>query len=91
MTRKVIWSDLKYVLHWLHTSKLLLLFVENRLKEIRKATDKQIRYVSTADNPVDVATQGCTLKELAVNQLRWHRPFWLNQTEEYWPQDIEHN
>ena len=35
------------------------------------------RHVRTDDNPADLGSRGCTLKELRVNKLWWYGPNWL--------------
>lgn len=43
VTRRVIWYDSKSVLHWLKTSKILPVFITNRLKEIKEVKDVEPR------------------------------------------------
>ncbi|XP_077866710.1 uncharacterized protein LOC144355174 [Saccoglossus kowalevskii] len=38
ITKKVLWSDSQITIHWIKGSKKLPTFVENRVREIRKAT-----------------------------------------------------
>ncbi len=82
-----IWSDSQCCLHWLHSSKPLSVFVENRLQEI-KSCKKEVsfKYVPTAENPSDYATRGLTTTELVSNQLWWNGPKWLTKHQSAWPQ-----
>ena len=59
-------------------------FVTNRLKEIKSLEGVSIRYVSTEENPADLATRGKSPSEL-INTSWWNGPHWLSQTEDQWP------
>ena len=37
--KRYLWTDSECVLHWIRTTKLLPVFVENRIKEIKRETD----------------------------------------------------
>ncbi|KRY33215.1 conserved hypothetical protein [Trichinella spiralis] len=53
---------------------------------IKELTDAQWwRYCPTTDNPADVLTRGCRLKDLVSNNLWWHGPHWLTECEDAWP------
>ena len=83
--RKVIWTDSKCVLWWITSNKLLEVFVENRLKEIRASPNTEFRYVPTAENPADLPTRGLTFDQLVDSTLWWYGPEWLRQEEISWP------
>ena len=88
---KVLWSDSQVVLHWIRGKgkKQLSVFVENRVKDIRKTTDITYRYVKTTSNPADMATRGRSVDELK-NSIWWHGPPWLKQDVTSWPNwDVE--
>ena len=60
ITDRILWTDSQCVLYWLKTKKLLLVFVESRVREIKREKDITYRYVPTLDlyNPSDHATMG---------------------------------
>ena len=65
--------------------KPLPVFVQNRLKEIKSHKDIKFRYVTTAQNPADLATRGVSAEALIDNQLWWNGPSWLSDEETKWP------
>ena len=82
--KTILWTDSQCILHWLKTKKLLSVFVENRLKEIRNG-NITLRFVISEDNPADLATRGISAQELSESQLWWHGPRWLRDSETSWP------
>ena len=66
--KTILWTDSQCILHWLKTKKLLSVFVENRLKEIRNG-NITLRLVISEDNPADLATRGIFAQELSESQL----------------------
>ena len=85
MTDRILWTDSQCVLHWMKSHKPLPVFVQNRLKEITSHKDIKFRYVTTTQNPADLATRGVSTEELVNNQLWWHGPSWLGDQETKWP------
>ncbi|KAL9958393.1 hypothetical protein ACROYT_G035399 [Oculina patagonica] len=87
--------DSQCVLYWMKSHKPLPVFVQNRLKEITSHKDIKFRYVTTTQNPADLATRGVSTEELINNQLWWHGPSWLGDQETKWPswdfQQIDEN
>ena len=77
LTERILWTDSQCVLHWLKSHKPLPVFVQNRLKEITSHSDIKLRYVTTTQNPANVATRGVSTEELMNNDLWWHGPSWL--------------
>lgn len=77
--KKFIWSDSQCVLGWLVSSKVLPIFVRNRVAKIREIPDVHYRYVPTHENPADLASRGETATTLANSNLWWHGPEWLCQ------------
>ena len=73
------------VLHWMKSHKPLPVFVQNRLKEIKSHKNIKFRYVTTTQNPADLATRGVSTEELINNQLWWHGPSWLSDNATKWP------
>ena len=47
--KTILWTDSQCILHWLKTKKLLSVFVENRLKEIRNG-NITLRFVISENN-----------------------------------------
>lgn len=66
--KQTIWKDSTCVLYRLRTDKPLSLFVENRVKEIRKQGDV-FYYVPSGENPADLPTRGLTVPELEQSRL----------------------
>jgi hypothetical protein len=80
-----LWTDSKCVLHWIHSKKLLPVFIERRIVEITSIQDLQFRYVPTSTNPADIATRGLSAADLHNTQLWWQGPHWLELQETNWP------
>ena len=83
--KRILWTDSTCVLHWLKTCKPLPLFVDNRVKEILKATDISFCYVPSKENPADFPTRGLSATEILETRLWWHGPSWLKNSEDAWP------
>ncbi len=66
LSEKHIWTDSQCVLKWMTCSKLLSVFVENRLQEVRNSNDIQFHYISTHENPSDLLTRGKCLAEIRL-------------------------
>jgi hypothetical protein len=69
---------------WLKSTKTLATFVRNRVDEIKKATDVTFRYVSTNENPADVASRGSSAVGFAENDSWWYGPSWAALPEDKW-------
>ena len=79
--KHIFWSDSKAVLGYIanQTSKYQI-FVANRVQEIRENTrSHQWNHVPTDQNPADLASRGCSARELVANES------WL-----YGPQFLQH-
>ena len=74
---RILWTDSICVLHWLKTNKQLPLFVENRVAEIKRASDIIFHYISSDQNPADLPTRGLFANELSDATLWWHGSRWL--------------
>ena len=77
-----LWTDSQCVLKWLTSKKSLSVFVKNRIQEI-KSHDINFRYITTNDNPADIATRGIKADCLQENSLWWNGPDWLKTSD--WP------
>ena len=80
---KRLFTDSQCVLHWLLDKKTLSLFVENRLREIRKENSIQFHYVDTSNNPADFGIGGSNLKDLKKSIL-FDGPAWLKDDFQKW-------
>uniref|UniRef100_A0A8D8XYX2 Integrase catalytic domain-containing protein n=1 Tax=Cacopsylla melanoneura TaxID=428564 RepID=A0A8D8XYX2_9HEMI len=81
-----LWTDNQCVLHWIHSDKVLPLFVKNRINEIKSnKLNIKFRYVPTDVNPADILCRGESLSSLKDNGLWWNGPDWLSKSEDNWP------
>lgn len=79
-----LWTDSQCVLGWLNSVKTLPVFVKNRVKEIKLHDKVRISYVSTKENPADIATRSTNVKSLIQNSTWWHGPLWLKDDIGAW-------
>lgn len=81
------WSDSKVVLAWLKLQPCnLQTFVSHRVSEIQGISDvHNCNYVSTKENPADLASRGIYPKNLPVAELWWKGHHWLSKMEIDWP------
>ena len=86
VSEKIVWSDSQCVLYWLKSKKPLSVFVENRLKEIKKEYITSFRYIASDQIPSDLATRGLQTEEFTSSLLWWHGPSWLQYEDSTWPQ-----
>ena len=86
--QKHIWSDSQCVLNWIDSKKALGTFVENRVREIKADQSIAFHYISTTENPADIASRGTSTCELRDNRIWWHGPEWLTQPQQTWPEWI---
>ena len=80
-----IWTDSQCVLKWLKSEKDLSVFVRNRVKEINSHRDITFYYITSKDNPADIATRGSDMHSLSWNQLWGQGLIWLKTPEKKWP------
>lgn len=79
-----LWTDSQVVIGWINSDKVLPVFVNNRIKEIKAHPDVEISYINTVENPADIGTRGSTMIRLWENQLLWHGPKWLENPVDKW-------
>ena len=82
------WVDSLNVICWIQgQSRDYKPFVANRVGEIHEYSNpQQWRYVSTKENPADRATRGVSVSQLVSDELWWHGPQFLYDTEDKWPE-----
>ena len=85
VNEKHVWIDYQCVLSWLHSHRPLGTFVENRIKELMEDREINFHYISTTENPADIASRGASVRELQHNRLWWHGPDWMVKTRAAWP------
>jgi hypothetical protein len=56
-------------------------FVKNRIVEIKSEERIQFKYVPSKQNPADLATRGRSVESLRNDNLWWHGPEWLDETD----------
>lgn len=86
VSEKHIWIDSQCVINWINSKRALGTFVENRVKEIKQDKHMKVHYISTSENPADIASRGMGTQELKDNRLWWHGPKWLTQSKQEWPE-----
>ena len=67
------------------SDKTLPTFVRNTVKEINSHRDITFEYVNTKETPADIASRGCTVQQIAENDLWWKGPSWLQCQFNEWP------
>jgi hypothetical protein len=83
--RTILWSDSQCALKWIDSNRVQGMFVENRLREIRRAKGIEYRYVPTKQNPADRASRGGTVDD--IDDVWWNGPSWMSQREDEWPKN----
>lgn len=74
----VLWSHSQCVLQWISTTKKdLNVFFTNRIKKFRSFKDIDYLYVSSSENPADIATRVISVSKIMKSTLWWHGPEWL--------------
>ena len=56
------------------------------MKEIKEDKSIQYHYISTKENPADIACRGKSTSELQGDSLWWHGPDWLVKPNTSWPE-----
>ena len=87
----VYYTDSSTVLYYIHSEKSRFpVFVANRVNQIRDFTSpKQWKYVSTSENPADIASRGITARKIVSSDLWYNGPTFLRADEITWAQQPE--
>ena len=73
----------------INTNKRFPVFVANRLTKIEEhTTSNQWRYVTSKENPADLATGGIETKSFVSKTFWFVGPKFLLEREELWPQPL---
>ncbi|XP_071055143.1 uncharacterized protein [Onthophagus taurus] len=74
-----LWSDSTVVLSWIcsHPSRWKD-FVRNRIIEIQELPEAQWSYVTSQDNPADLASRGVPVHRFQHDSFWWSEPSWLS-------------
>ena len=83
VTEEYFWTDSRIVLGYIaNEARRFHIFVANRVQHIREHTSpRQWRYVSSSENPADLASRGCKAADLTTKSLWWHGPGFLRELE----------
>ena len=79
------WTDSTVVLRWIRSDGNYKQFVSNRVSKIKSKKAISWKYVPTRQNPADIGSRGCMMKDLSENWFSG--PCWLTNQEE-WPKNI---
>ena len=82
------WSDSIIALYWIKTNKEWKNWVQNCVDIIKKIVkpDKW-HFISSSDNPADIATGECLPNSIVNNKLWQFEPEYLVRNKESWPED----
>ncbi len=69
-SKVVIWTDATTVMQWLHLTKVLPLFVQKRISEIKHTSGVKVKLNSGKDNLAEIATMGKDIKDLCKIKMR---------------------
>ncbi|XP_065206647.1 uncharacterized protein LOC135836015 [Planococcus citri] len=79
---QVLWSDSKCVLTWILTSKILPVFIQRRIDEIRNIPNVIKNFIPGKENPADIPTRGMLVDEL-LNSCWFNGPTdWLKRSND---------
>ncbi|GFX85798.1 integrase catalytic domain-containing protein [Trichonephila clavipes] len=78
--------DLSNALYWIKKNEYWVVYVYNRIQEIRKLTNSaEWRHISGFLNPADLSSRGCKIENLSRSRW-WEGPQWLKLPSTDWPQ-----
>ena len=79
------WTDSTVALRWIRLDGNYKQFVSNRVSKIKSKKAISWKYVPTRQNPANIRSRGCMMKDLSENSFSG--PCWLTNQEE-WPKNI---
>lgn len=84
-----MWTDSKITLAWIRGNpKRWKTFIANKTIKINSLTSKDDwHYVTSANNPADVASRGIYPKDMKKHSLWWNGPEWLQMSSAGYPND----
>ena len=87
-----LWSDSQTVISWCSTKSLELRVFERNFVDsiLRNSNGKQPRYVSTKQNPTDVAARGCSVDQDEKWEFCIKGPDFLWKPDSEW-EDLQYN
>ena len=75
-------------INWIKNNKEWKICVQNRIDIINKVVKADNwHYISSSDNPADIATRDCAPNSIVNNKLWWSGPEFLLRNKESWPED----
>ena len=84
-SRIFCYTDSEIVLYWLQKKpEMLIPWVHNRVKKIVEK-EFEFEYIATNDNPADIASRGCTVKQIIDDKLWRHGPDYWRAERDTWP------
>lgn len=82
------WVDSMTTLCWIANERQWKQYVQHRVDEIRKLTDKQAwRFCPGKENPADLPSRGLSARELATSTIWWNGPEFLYLPKSEWPKN----
>ncbi|RVE40950.1 hypothetical protein evm_014400 [Chilo suppressalis] len=92
--KSYFWTDSSVVLAWITTLTIWKPFVQNRVNEIRRNTNRDDWcHLPGVNNPADLLSRGCYIEKL-VESRWWEGPNWLKFSIKDWPKSeiiLDHN
>ena len=85
-----VWTDNLPCLQWIESDRSTIVYVKNRVTEIRDLRQRcsiQLGHVDTKQNPADLLSRGCSVKTLASSQLWSRGPLWICYPDQF-PQPV---
>ena len=83
------WLDSKTALYWIKNTGQWRQFVQHRVDEILKMTEKgNWGHCAGICNPADLGSRGVFASALQNSRLWWHGPHWLVMGREHWPTEL---
>ena len=75
-----MWTDSLPCLQWIESDRSTIVYVKNRVAEIHDLKERcslQLGHVDTKQNPADLLSRGCSVKNLVSLQLWLGGPSWI--------------